>query len=81
MRKKPTIKKKGIVQKIIKNAHEPEEKAEIRIEGADELYREIRVENKLEREDGQKVKLKEGATVDVTLEAEEKDTTPKTDKH
>ena len=70
MPKKSKTKKKGIVQKIIKQPMEPE-KAEIKIDDADELYREIRVENKLENEDGQKVKLKEGATVDVTLEAEE----------
>lgn len=78
MPKKPKTKKNGIVQKIIKQPQEPE-KAEIRIDDADELYREIRVENELETDDGEKVKLKQGAPVDVTVEAEEKDTVPKTD--
>jgi hypothetical protein len=38
MVKKAKAKKKGVVQKIIKQIDEPE-KAEIRIDGADELYR------------------------------------------
>jgi hypothetical protein len=52
------------------------EKAEIAVEGADHLYREIRIENRLEDGDGKKVKLKQGAHVDVTVEAEDTDTTP-----
>jgi hypothetical protein len=79
MVKKAKAKKKGVVQKIIKQIEEPE-KAEIRIDGADELYREVRIENKLEKDDGETVKLKQGAPVDVTVEAEDKDTTSKTDK-
>jgi hypothetical protein len=79
MVKKAKAKKKGVVQKIIKQIDEPE-KAEIRIDGADELYREVRIENKLEKDDGETVKLKQGAPVDVTVEAEDKDTTSKTDK-
>jgi hypothetical protein len=78
MSKKPKTKKKGVVQKIIKNLDEPE-KAEIRIDGAEELYREVRIENKLEKDDGETVKLKQDAPVDVTVEADEKDTTSKTD--
>jgi hypothetical protein len=78
MSKKPKTKKKGVVQKIIKNLDEPE-KAEIRIDGAEELYREVRIENKLEKDDGGTVKLKQDAPVDVTVEADEKDTTSKTD--
>lgn len=46
------------------------EKAQIAVEGADHLYREIRVPNALEDENGQKVKLKEGADVDVKIEAD-----------
>jgi len=79
MPKKPKTKKKGVVQKIIKHLNEPE-KAEIRIDGADELYREVRIENKLEKDDGEIVKLKQGAPVDVTVEAQDKDTAPKTDQ-
>ena len=75
---KPKTKKPGTVKKIIKSPF-PEEpqKAEIAIEDADDLYREIRVENTLENEKGKKVKMKQGAQVDVTIEADDKDTIPK----
>ena len=80
MIKKPKTKKLGTVEKIIKSAIADEpEKAEIAIEDADHLYREIRVENALEDEKGKKVRLKQGAQVDVTIEADKKDTTPKND--
>jgi len=59
----------------LRDPREPE-KAEISVHGADELYREIRIENALENEEGKKVGMKEGAPVDVTIEAEEKHTTP-----
>lgn len=62
-----------MVRKIIHQPLEPE-KAEISIDGADELYREIRIENKLENEEGEKVKLKQGAHVEVIVEADDKDT-------
>ena len=76
---KPKTKKPGTVKKIIKSPF-PEEpqKAEIAIEDADHLYREIRVENTLEEDEkGKKVKMKQGAQVDVTIEADAEDTTPK----
>jgi hypothetical protein len=76
--KKPKTKKPGVVRKIIKHPMEPE-KAEISIAGADDLYREIRIENKLENEQGEKVKLKQGAHVDVIVEADDKDTVTRTD--
>ena len=73
---KPTVTLPGTVQKII---HSPDpsipEKAEIAIEGADELYKEIRVENKLTDEKGNEVQLKQGAEVDITVEADPKETT------
>jgi hypothetical protein len=53
------------------------EKAEISIEGADELYREIRVENTLSGESGNEVSLKPGADVEVTIEADADATKPK----
>jgi hypothetical protein len=67
--------KPGIVQKIIEPPipNEPE-KAQIAIQGADELYKEIRIENALEDESGKQVKLKPGAHVEVTVEADQKDT-------
>jgi hypothetical protein len=53
------------------------EKAEISIEGADPLYQEIRIENSLTDENDDEVRLKKGAEVDVTVEAEKSATTPK----
>ena len=60
------------VQKVIKSlphSGEPE-KAQIVVEGADHLYREIRVPNSLTDDHGDKVKLKEGAGVEVKIEAD-----------
>ncbi len=76
---KPSTTLPGTVQKIIKpiDPH-AEDTAEISIEKAEDLYREIRVENTLKKENGEEVALKEGAPVDVTIKAEEKDTTKKT---
>ena len=74
---KPSVTLPGIVQKIIApNTVEPE-KAEIAVEGADDLYKEIRVENTLQDDEGKEVKLKPGAEVAVTIEAEAEATTPK----
>lgn len=81
MTNKLKVKKIGTVQKIIKPVHSDEpEKAEIAVQGADDLYREIRIENTLEDDNGKKVKLKEGAHVDVTVEADPAETVPKTTK-
>ena len=46
-------------------------------EGADHLYREIRIDNTMTRENGDEVSLKPGAQVEVTVEAEAEATTPK----
>lgn len=62
----------GKVEKVIQphpGSGEPE-KAQIGVEGADHLYREIRVPNRLTDEEGQKVKLKEGAEVEVKIESD-----------
>ena len=78
MAEKPSTTKPGIVEKIIKPVvPDQPEKAQIAVEGADHLYREIRIENTLLDEDGKEVKLKEGAEVDVIVEADQKDTVPK----
>ncbi len=75
---KPKTTKPGTVQKIIKSPlPEEPEKAQIAVEGADRLYRELRIENTLEDENGKKVKLKEGSQVEVTVEADPKETIPK----
>jgi len=77
-KKKPKTTKPGTVEKIIKSPFpQMPEKAEIAIEGADPLYQEIRIENTLQDEKGKKVRLKEGARVEVTVEADNKDTVPK----
>jgi hypothetical protein len=67
----------GTVEKIITSPIPSEpEKAEIAVEGADHLYREIRIENSLKDDRGKKVKLKVGSRVDVTFETDIKDTVP-----
>jgi hypothetical protein len=68
----------GKVKKVIPPIHPSmPEKAEISIDGADELYREIRVENALNDEHGNEVSLKPGAEVQVTIEAAADATKPK----
>jgi len=75
---KPSTTLPGTVQKIIKPIDpDAEDTAEISIEKAEDLYREIRVENTLKDANGEKVGLKEGAPVDVTIEADKKDTSKK----
>jgi hypothetical protein len=74
---KPKTKKRGHVTKVIMPLHPSEpEKAEIEVEGADDLYKEIRIENVLEDEKGRPVKLKEKDKVDVTIEADPSATHP-----
>ena len=76
--RKAKTKKAGRVQKIIKPLYPNQpEKAEISVEGADHLYREIRIDNVMEDENGKTVKLKEGAEVNVVIEADKTDTTEK----
>lgn len=65
----------GTVEQIIRSPLPSEpDKAEIAVEGADDLYKEIRIENTLTDEDGNEVSLKKGAGVEVTIEAEPQDT-------
>lgn len=69
--KKADAKFPAVVEKIIKphpGSGEPE-KAQIAVEGADDLYRELRVPNKLTDENGKKVKLKVGSEVEVKIES------------
>ena len=66
----------GRVDKIIHSAETSDpEKAQISIEGADDLYREVRIENTLTDENGHEVRLKKGAEVEVTVEADRHATT------
>lgn len=72
-KKKASAKLPGTVEKVIKphpSSGEPE-KAQIAVEGADHLYRELRVPNKLHDDEGKVVKLKEGTEVEVKIESED----------
>ncbi|HEX4488363.1 MAG TPA: hypothetical protein VH088_18945 [Terriglobales bacterium] len=65
-----TITLPGTVEAVIKSPHPSQpDKAQIAVEGADHLYREIRIDNQLENDKGEKVELKPGAVVDVTIDA------------
>jgi hypothetical protein len=73
---KVTVTLPGVVEKIIKPIIPSEpEKAQIAVEGADHLYREIRVDNVLKDADGKEVALKPGAEVEVKIAANADDTT------
>ena len=77
MTEKPSTTLTGTVEKIIQSPFTGEpEKAQIAVEGAEDLYKEIRVENTLTTEDGEEVRLKEGAQVEVTIEAHPDATRP-----
>ncbi len=68
----------GTVEKIIKSPFPTEpDKAQIAIEGADHLYKEIRIENIFTDEHGNQVQLKPGAEVQVTVEAGPEAVVPK----
>jgi hypothetical protein len=47
------------------------------VKDADHLYKDVRIENKLEDNAGNKLKFKEGAEVSVTIEADIDQTVPK----
>jgi hypothetical protein len=71
MSEKPSTTLPATVEKIIESSHPGiPEKVQIAVEGADHLYRELRIENNLIDENGDKVRLKPGAEVEVTIEAD-----------
>jgi hypothetical protein len=74
---KPAVTLPGTVEKIIPANRVEPEKAQISVQDADELYKEIRIENTLRDERGKEVGLKPGAHVDVTIEADKSATTEK----
>ena len=77
---KPAVTLPGTVEKIIPPSPSGEpEKVQIAVEGADDLYKEIRVENTLQDKNGNEVRLKEGVEVEVTIEAEPEATESKED--
>jgi hypothetical protein len=65
----PVVTLRGIVEKILPalGATEPE-KVQIMIDGADDLYREIRFNNTKQDGNGLNVILRQGAKVKVTIE-------------
>jgi hypothetical protein len=65
----PSVKLHGVVEKIVPVGGNGTEQAQIVIEEAEHLYREIRIDNALQDGGGEKVKLKQGTEVDVTIEA------------
>src|ERR1700684_2159818 len=78
MTPKPSATLPGTVEKIIKPPHpSAPEKAQIAVEGADHFYKELRIENNLIDENEKEVRLKQGAKVDVTVEADPEATVAK----
>lgn len=72
---------KGSVQRIIKPLHPQQpEQAQIELDDAEHLYREIRIENVVTDEKGEKARLKPGAKVDVVIEADSNAIAPPRDE-
>lgn len=70
MTENPSTTLTGTVEKIIKSLIASEaERAQIIVDGADYLYRELRIENALTDAAGNRVQLKPGAKVQVTVQA------------
>ena len=68
MSEKPSTTLPGTVKEIMKSPLQGEpERAQILIEGVDHSYQEIRIENTLIDENGEEVRLKPGAKVQVTV--------------
>lgn len=66
---------KGTVERVFPAGPDEAEKAQVGIHEAEPLYREIRIENVLTDDEGEKRKLKPGAEVDVIVEADSDATT------
>ena len=64
----------GTVEKLIPSVGPSQpEKAQIRVDGADLGYRNLRIENSLTDEHGDEVKLKQGAHVEITVATKDLD--------
>lgn len=65
----PVLTLRGVIEKILPRlgAYAPE-KVQIMIEGADDLYRELRFDNTLKDGGGKHVTLRQGARVNVKIE-------------
>lgn len=74
----PSVVLLGTVEKIIPSTDATQiEKAQIVLKGAEDLYKEIRIDNILDDEDN-KVGLKLGAGVKIIILAEKRSTIPRT---
>lgn len=73
VQEQPSVSMPGIVNKVIPSprVNRPE-KAQIAVDGADYLYRDLRIENILTDEHGDDVILKKGDHVEVTIKGESK---------
>ena len=70
MEEKASVTLPGTVDKIIPPLRQGQvEKAQISVESAEPLYQEIRIENSLQSPNGEQVRLKVGAEVEVTVQA------------
>jgi hypothetical protein len=68
IQEQPSTTMLGSVKKIIPSAGRSEpEKAQIAVSGADQQYRHLRFENVLTDENGDNVRLKKGAQVQITV--------------
>ena len=77
-RNRPSRTVPAVVNKIMTPTFLPQmDKVEISIGSADELFREVRLDNVLTNIDGKPVALMSGAHVDVTFEADLCDTIPR----
>jgi hypothetical protein len=75
---KATVTLPGTVEKIIPAVGNlVPEQAQINIEGAEDLYREVRIENTMQDGDGNDVSLKKGAEVEVIIKADPDSVKPK----
>lgn len=77
MSKRLRTKKQGRVRRVIKPSHPGmHEKVQIEVDGANELYRDLRIENAMEDGNGNKAKLKEEMPVEVVIETREEPAVP-----
>ncbi len=58
------------VEKILLAKSAEPEKIQISVDGYDELYSELRIENTLRNESGDRVTLKRGAHIEITINAD-----------
>jgi len=74
---KATITLPGTVEKIIPSPTPSQpDKAQISVEGAEHLYKEIRIDNTLHDSAGNPLSLKKGAEVEVKVSADPEATLP-----